>query len=473
MYQLHNPALKHLTTAHLAQTMTLLALTSDELRQQIETELAANPALEMLEERHCPTCHRPLPPKGPCPVCSHPQTENIDEPVVFISPREDFYHHSNLAPEDMPEEPLSAAEIDLPTYVLRQIAMELEPDDRRIVAHLLTHLDEDGLLDVSLEEVARYHHVSLAHVQELKRIIQRADPVGVGSATPQEALLVQLDVLGETQEVPPLAKALIRDAMDLISRHQYAEMARLVGAPLRQVERAVQFISENLNPFPARSHWGDVRQPGKGSAQTFHQPDILISYLNDDPDNPLSVEIILPISGTLRINPLFRQVMRQSELPNENREALKSDLERASLFVKCIQQRNHTMQRLMRRVVGMQRDFILRGERYLKPVTRAQLSVELEVHESTISRAVANKAVQLPNKRIIPLAEFFDRSLNVRTVLRDMIANEPRPLSDSELAEMLAKEGFVVARRTVAKYRSMEGILPAHLRQNTCQPWRA
>ncbi|HZW02682.1 MAG TPA: hypothetical protein VFF68_02045, partial [Anaerolineaceae bacterium] len=101
------------------------------------------------------------------------------------------------------------------------------------------------------------------------------------------------------------------------------------------------------------------------------------------------------------------------------------------------------------------------------------LSLELEVHESTISRAVANKAVQLPNKRIVPLADFFDRSLNVRTVLRDIISNETKPLSDSELAELLAKEGFAVARRTVAKYRSMEGILPAHLRQSTPASRRA
>ncbi len=86
------------------------------------------------------------------------------------------------------------------------------------------------------------------------------------------------------------------------------------------------------------------------------------------------------------------------------------------------------------------------------------------MHESTISRAVANKTVQLPNRRIIPLADFFDRSLNVRTVLKDIIANEPHPLSDTELANLLEKDGFSVARRTVAKYRAMEGIFPAHLR---------
>ncbi len=95
--------------------------------------------------------------------------------------------------------------------------------------------------------------------------------------------------------------------------------------------------------------------------------------------------------------------------------------------------------------------------------------MELEVHESTISRAVANKAVQLPNKKIIPLASFFDRSLNVRTVLKEIITHETSPLSDSDLVDMLSERGYDVARRTVAKYRSIEGILPAHLRKAVSQ----
>lgn len=125
------------------------------------------------------------------------------------------------------------------------------------------------------------------------------------------------------------------------------------------------------------------------------------------------------------------------------------------------------MERLLTRVVSLQREYIIKGDKYLKPVTRAQLSKELEVHESTISRAVANKSVQLPNKRIVPLASFFDRSLNVRSVLKEIIEKEPKTYSDSELVEMLTERGFQVARRTVAKYRAIEGILPAHLRRVT------
>jgi RNA polymerase sigma-54 factor len=464
MFQIHRQSLRPLTTAHLAQTMTLLSLTCDELRQQIDSELASNPALELSEERRCPTCHRLLPERGFCPVCSQPKSDLSDEPVVFISPREDFHPRRELSDEYMTDEQdYSPIEEELPTYVLRQIAPELKVEDRQIAAYLLAHLNEDGLLSIEPIEVAMYYHIPLSRVEAVLHLIQRADPIGVGSRTPQQALLVQLDVLSETNTVPELARMIIRDAMDMLSHRQYSELAHKFVTPLRKIEQTVKFISENLNPYPSRSHWGDVRQPSSSDVQVYQRPDIIINYLNDNPNNPLAVEIIMPLSGTLQVNPLFRKAIQQSA-PGQ-KEAWKDDFERASLFVKCMQQRNHTMMRLMQRLVKLQKEYIIHGEKMLHPVTRVSISKELEVHESTISRAVSGKTVQLPNRRIVPLSSFFDRSLNVRTVLRDLIAAEGQPLSDSELADILSKQGIDVARRTVAKYRAMEGILPAHLRR--------
>ncbi len=463
MFQYHYQVIRPLTTAHLAQTMTMLSLTAEELRQQIETELSNNPALELVEERRCPTCHRILPEHGPCPVCSCPSNLASDEPVVFISPREDFIPGGDGASnEDMPEDPYSAHADDLPTYVLRQIGPELNQAERRLAAYLLTHLDEDGLLTTTVVEVARYMKVLPSEVERVLRIIMRADPIGVGARSPQEAMSVQLDALAETQAIPPSTREILNEAIDLLSRHQYGEIARRYQITIRQVQLAEKYISENLNPFPARSYWGDARQGAIPQNQVYHRPDILIYHQNEDVKNPLVVEIILPIHGTLRVNPVFRKAINQST--DDTREAWRGDLDRASLFVKCLQQRNHTMQRLMQRLVKLQMEFILSGEKHLKPVTRVQISRELEVHESTISRAVANKTIMLPNRRIIPLASLFDRSLNVRTILKDIIDQETSPMSDSELAEQLSKHGFEVARRTVAKYRAMEGILPAHLR---------
>lgn len=458
-----SPSLRPLTTAHLAQTMALLQLPVAELNQKIESELARNPALELNEEKRCPTCRRLMLNSKQCPRCSTPKSLSSDEPIIFVSPREDFYIPGRISTEERPDDNISPIVDDLPTYVMRQIAPELQPEDQRLAAHLLTSLDDDGLLEVPLMEVARYHHVSISQVENVLALIQHAEPVGVGSLTPQEALLVQLEVLGETISIPPLAAKMINVGMSLLSRHQYTELGQLLGITARQAKEIARFISDNLNPFPARSHWGDIRQGNGPSPNVYTHPDVIISILHDNQDGPLVVEIVSPYAGLLHVNPLFRRSISQA--PPEKAGQWKSDLERAELLVKCLQQRTNTIVRLMRRITTMQRNFILLGDIKLKPVTRASLATELEVHESTISRAVASKTVQLPNGHIIPLAKFFDRSLPTRTALKKIIDNEAKPLSDNEIVGLLKKQGFSVARRTVAKYRSMEGILPSHLRK--------
>ena len=465
--QRQNQALRHIPTAHLAQTMTLLGLTSVELRQKIESELASNPALELVEERRCPTCRRILASGSPCPICSLPPNPSSDLPIVFVSPREDFRHHTGKSLEEMPEDGYLQAPTleELPHFVLRQIASELQPSDRPIVAHILTSLNEDGLLNVPLVEIAQYHHIPLSQVMDILRIIQHADPVGVGSPSPQDALLVQIEVLKETRSVPPMAEQIIRQGMDLLSRKRYSELGHLVGISTAQVKSIASFISENLNPFPGRAYWGDyTASPAKSEAtrNVYHYPDIIIKLLDDREDGPLVIEVAMPISGTLRVNPLFKEAIHQA--PTDKIEEWQSAFDQAALLVKCLQQRNHTIIRLMKRLSILQRKFILFGDAYLHPLTRASLAEELEVHESTISRAVSGKAVQLPNGHIVPLAVFFDRSRQIRTALKVIIEHESKPLSDTEIGELLARQGYLIARRTVAKYRSMEGILPAHLR---------
>jgi RNA polymerase sigma-54 factor len=447
--------------------MALLELSADELEQRVQAELSSNPALEIRDPRRCPSCGLPLsfsgPQSMPCPRCSASSHASGDEPIVFISPRQDFYlPTTKYYEEELSEDELPQASEDLPTYVLRQIAPDLLPEDRPMAAFILSNLDEDGLLRVSLPDVAKYHHVPMQRVEGVVRLIQRADPVGVGCSSPQEALLVQLEVLAETQPIPEMTAEAICQGLDLLSRRQFAELGHRLKISSRQVQQIVTFISDNLNPYPARASWGDIRH-GKGSVpDVYTLPDVIITRSADAPGAPLLIEIVSPYAGLLRINPLFRQALNQA--PPDKSEQWKSDMERADLLVKCLQQRNHTLVRLVTRIAILQRAFILYGDSQLEPLTRASLADTLELHESTISRAVSGKTVQLPNGHMIPLAKFFDRSLNVRTALKNLIAQEITPLSDSELAELLTGQGFSVARRTVAKYRAMEGILPSHLR---------
>jgi RNA polymerase sigma-54 factor len=472
LLQSQRPQLRPQTTAHLAQTMALLELTVDELRQKVEAELARNPALELIDEFRCPTCHKILHNHQPCPTCTNTTNSSPDQPIVYLSCHEDFFTKSGDSPfsEDTPDDNFAPDREALPAYILRQIGPELPVDDRQIAVHILTSIDEDGFLTIKPIEIALYHHVPLSRVENITRLIQHADPVGVGSLTPKDALLVQLEVLSETIPVPPLADKAIQAGIELLSPHHLPELARHLNVSVTQAREIVRFISDNLNPFPGRAHWGDQTNLSTANNQenTYHFPDIIISRVTERDDTPLVVEIAMPFYGSLRVNPLFREALQDA--PTEKSGLWQEDLEQATLLVKCIQQRNHTIVRLMQRLVVVQRDFILNGDAYLKPLTRAEMADELEVHESTMSRAVSDKAVQLPSRKIVPLSMFFDRSLHIRTALKQIIDQESHTLSDSQIAQVLSGMGFPVARRTVAKYRSIEGILPAHLRNRAYKP---
>jgi RNA polymerase sigma-54 factor len=455
--------LRPLTTAHLAQTMALIELSAVELEQKIQAELAKNPALEVKDAHRCPVCNHHYSENVPCPRCHPSQKLQPDQPIIFVSPRFDFVpiRGDNEAYE---QRDLQLAKEELPTYVLKQIAPELPAEDRQIAAFILSNLDEDGLLEVPIIEVARYYHVPMSRVEGVLNLIQHADPIGVGSPSPTEALLVQLEILAENRPVPLHAAQAIQEGLNLLSRHQYSELARKINIQVHQVEVIARFISDNLNPFPGRAFWGDIRTGQSETPPVFSQPDAIISKVDDSCDAPLVVEVFSPYAGILRVNPLFREAINQVD--KDNTEQWKSDLGQAELLVKCLQQRTTTIVRLMRSLAVNQREFILQGDKYLHPQTRANLAEELEVHESTVSRAVSNKSVQMPSGHIIPLSKFFDRSLQVRTALKQIIEEEDCPLSDSAISEILNEQGYSVARRTVAKYRAMEGILPSHLRQS-------
>ena len=469
MFQIQNHELRQQVTAHLAQTMSLLQMPATEIRQKIRTELANNPALEIVEDRRCPSCGRILSTPGPCPVCSQPYDNQLDEPIVFISSPEDFpvsfaKNGGQRSSNEISYDNLAPQVEDLPSYVLRQIAPEIEEDERLIAAHILNNLNEDGLLTIPLEEISQYYHVPLSRVSRVADIIKHADPAGVGASSPTEALLIQLSLLKEDTYVPRLAEEAIKKGMKDLSKHSYRKLAKELNTSYEHAQEIAEFIRANLNPYPGRAFWGDFRQPSNTQTQAYHQPDIILKEVENSPNRRLIVEIISPYRGTLRINPLFRQAQKQA--PDEKSEAWAKDIENAGLLIKCLQQRNHTMEQLMIKLVTEQRSYILSGDpASMQPQTQAEMSEHLGVHESTVSRAVSDKSVQLPNRKIIPLKRFFDRSLPVRTTLLRLVENEDTPLTDTELVEELSLAGYNIARRTVAKYRAMEGILSSRLRQ--------
>jgi len=469
MFQIQNHELRPQVTAHLAQTMSLLQMPSTEIRQKIRIELANNPALEIVEDRRCPSCGRIIATPGPCPVCSQPYDTNVDEPIVFISSPDDFpvsfrKNGSQGSSNEVSFDNIAPQVEDLPSYVLRQIAPEIEEDERLIAAHILNNLNEDGLLVVPLEEISQYYHVPLSRVTRVADIIKHAEPTGVGASSPTEVLLIQLKLLREDSKVPHLAEEAIQKGMKYLIKHSYHKLAKELNTSYEHAQEIAEFIRANLNPYPGRAFWGDYRQPSETQTQAYHQPDIILKEVENSPNRRIMVEIISPYRGTLRINPLFRKAQKQA--PDDKSEDWAKDIENAGLLIKCLQQRNHTMEQLMTELVTEQREYILSCDpATIQPQTQAEMSELLGVHESTISRAVSDKSVQLPNRKIIPLQQFFDRSLPIRTTLLRLVEKEDTPLTDIELAEELSLAGYNIARRTVAKYRAMEGILSSRLRQ--------
>jgi RNA polymerase sigma-54 factor len=460
MYQIQDQSMRPLTTAHLAQTMSLLVLSNQELRDRVIAEIASNPALELLDERICPGCQRRLKGQQQCPVCSR-GTDHGD-PIVFLSPRESIRGKVRKTYDDQPLDREPAAPEDLSFHVMQQLAADLRPEDRTLALYVLASLDDDGFLVDPPAYIAQATRTPLPRVQRVLALISTADPVGLATEGPRQALLVQLDQLQGNDATAELARKMLTRTFRELGRREYDKIALELEVSSRQVHAATAYIQDNLNPYPARAYWGTGRESAQGDPNVYHTPDIMISRQPSAPDGALMVEIFSPITGWLRVNPLFKQAMDTSK--GEQTAEWNEHLEKANLFVKCIQQRNNTMRKLMELLVTEQRDFILEGARHLVPMTRAQLAGNIGVHESTISRAVANKSVALPNGKIIPLAKFFDRSLSVRDQIKEIVEQEIEPLTDDEIVDVLKEHGVKIARRTVAKYRAIEGILPARLR---------
>jgi len=454
-----------LTTAHLAQTMSLLEMNNNELAEKIQKELANNPALDVVEDRRCPVCGKRMVNQF-CSVCSSPRTLDTNDPIVFVSSRYGSGNGRSRRRQEEYErfEDFSVDTEDLPFFVLNQIRIELEPDERPIAAAILHGLDENGLYPSPLVELAVLHHVPLSKIEHVRSLIQHSDPVGTASQTPQEALIIQAEVLREEgADIPPLTKRALEEGFQELSKLDTRGLSKRLGISQADTEKIIGFIGENLNPYPAHAHWGSHRNQTNDMPQRYQDPDIIISQNRNDSDAQLIVQILWPIFGNLQINQFFKKIVSKEE--SDNAKKLAEEHQKAMLLIKCIAQRNHTLVQLMEKLVSSQRKYIIKGDRYLKPMTRASIAEELGVHESTISRAVSSKSVQLPSGKIIPISKFFDRSLQVRTVIKEMIANEAKPLSDTKIVSRLEEDGYNIARRTVAKYRSMEGILPAHMRK--------
>ena len=287
--------------------------------------------------------------------------------------------------------------------------------------------------------------------------LQTLEPLGIGARTLRECLLIQLQALEEQEDPHPLAHTLIDQYLDALGRNQFAEIARDLRQPEAEVRRASAYIRTMLHPFPAHVYRDDTNYTRSVAGVTYVRPDVVIR----SSDNGCEVELIEEKRYGFRVETRYTDTTGSDAQNNgEVQRYMHSQGDRAKFFVDCVHRRWHTLHRVMDLVVDYQRDFLAHGVRYLRPLTRAEVATRLGLDEGTVSRATANKYALLPNGRLIPLSDFFDGSLGVKDVLRELISSEntKHRLSDDELARLLTAQGIPMARRTVTKYREELGI---------------
>jgi RNA polymerase sigma-54 factor len=252
----------------------------------------------------------------------------------------------------------------------------------------------------------------------------------------------------------------------------WPEIAQAQGVTVADVREAVGFIIRDLNPFPAQA-WSESTANSSTSTSPLLQPDILLYVVSSPSESGFAVELLERHRFRLRVSELYVELAegRMKDADQDDVDTARYYLEGARLFLHSVNQRRRTMTRVSLELADYQHDFVLRGSRYLRPLTRAQLAVRLGVHESTISRAVAHKYIQMPDQRVIPVADFFDNSLPAKHDLRRLISQEDlaHPFSDRILAAKLRDLGHDLRRRTVTKYRQALGIPSSRLRHLAAQ----
>ena len=435
----------------------MLILSTLELQQAIQQEIEENPALELMESEEllCQRCGRQL--SGP--TCIHCLQEDMR---MMESEREDY----TLMVDDEEFDPLMlvAAPPTLSENLVRDLHASLPAEEHFIADYLVGSLDEQGFLDTTVDEVAARLSIDPERVERILLKLQEVAPVGVGARDVPECLLLQLQRLATEGVTHPYVERIIRDHYRDLAEHRYGAIAQTLGVPYEVVVDAREFLRQYLRPYPLdRAGAEGVINP---SQTAYLTPDVVIR----EEEGKLVAEVIESQRYFLRLSPLYQELARQpargddAQITPEEKDHLTQFVGRAQLFLTNLRQRRETIRRIAEYLITRQEPFLRQGVRYLAPLTRAEVAAAIGVHESTVSRATANKHVQLPSHEVIPFAHFFTASLSVKDVLLELINREPRPLTDQELVEMLHARGFDVARRTVAKYRNQLGILASTLR---------
>jgi RNA polymerase sigma-54 factor len=347
--------------------------------------------------------------------------------------------------------------------------MKLSPmteEEMRVGAQIIGNLDQNGYLCATVPEIAQLENVTELVVEAVLNKVQELDPPGIAARDLQECLLIQARIFNKDN---PLLEIIIKDHLKDLELKNYVHIARKLKLPLRDVELAVMMISK-MDPKP-----GSLYSEEKIQAII---PDVYIVKSGDE------YKIILNDDGLprLRISNFYREIMagvgsRDHSEEENGKKYIRDKVQSATWLIKSIQQRQKTIYKVAESIVKHQRDFFDRGINYLKPLVLRNIADDVEMHESTISRVVTNKYMH-SHRGIFEMKYFFGSSIqrtsgeniaskSVKEEIKQIVGKEDpkNPYSDCEIVDLLKARGIDIARRTVAKYREMTGILPSSKRK--------
>lgn len=469
-------------TPQLQQAIKLLQLSRVELQEMISKELQENPVLEEGSTEDAETGEQPraeAPPENPGPVLEpvipNRELSAVDK-IGTLDWQEYLDSHSNSihgsltaeATADDGDAPPSwensiTKKTSLEDHLIWQLRLsKMTEKEESIGFYIICNLDESGYLTLSLEDVSRATESTVEETEAVLKRILFFDPVGVAARNLRECLLTQLANLGLEGS---LAARIVADYISYLESKRYEKLARELGVTIDEIADAAHVIA-SLEPKPSRGfEQEDVRTV---------LPDVFVEKISND------YVIYLNDDGVprLRVSSLYRRIVgQQGEAEEQARQYLQEKVRAATWLIKSIQQRQQTLYRVTQSIFKFQREFLDHGVSRLRPMVLRDVAEDIHMHESTVSRATANKYVHTP-QGLFELKFFFQSGLkggngedvaseSVKEKIRGIIAGEdPRkPYSDQYIAAMLSNASIDIARRTVAKYREAMGILPSSKRR--------
>ena len=328
---------------------------------------------------------------------------------------------------------------------------------------IIGNVDDDGYLQASVEEICAMGNYPSAEVEKALALVQSFDPIGVAARDLKECLLIQIRHLG-LSDTP--GDTIVREHLDLLQAHRFQDLAKALSLSFEEVLEHCGII-RHLDPKPGSKYNAERTQ--------YVTPDVYVVKVDEKYEVVLN-EDRLP---QLRISSLYRRMLENKSADNEEtRNYVKDKLRSALWLIKSVDQRQKTIYKVAESIVRHQREFLDNGIEHLRPLVLRDVAMDIGMHESTVSRVVNNKYIHTP-QGVCEMKYFFHSgiastygeavsSVTIKQKIRKIVQDEnpKKPLSDSKIVKILEREGLVLARRTIAKYREELRIPPSNQRKN-------